>query len=268
MATITSLLSSFLTKPDFVFRLSLKVFSRNFRVFRKTWKANLMFNFLEPMLYLWAMGFGLGIYISQINGLSYLEFLAPALIASSAMFATTYEMTYSSFARMGHEKIFHGIVATPVSMDDIVLGEILYGTFKGVVYGLVFFLVVLFFGIVQSPLALLLIIPLALMALIFSNLSLIWTSIAPNYDSFGYFFTLFISPMFLFAGVFFPIESLPEGLQFLPALTPLYHTVAIIRPLVLGQVSWDLISHLIWLMVVALITIRIPIITVKNKLIK
>ncbi len=268
MATIKSLLRNMLTKPDINLKLSLNVFSRNLRVFRKTWKANLMFNFLEPMLYLWAMGFGLGVYISQINGLTYLEFLAPALIASSAMFATTYEMTYSSFARMGHEKIFHGIVVTPVSMDDIVFGEILYGTFKGVIYGLVFFLVVIFFGIVKSPLSLMLILPLTLMALIFSNLSLIWTSIAPNYDSFGYFFTLFISPMFLFSGVFFPIESLPIGLQFLPGLTPLYHTVAIIRPLVLGQVAWDLIGHLIWLTVVALITLRIPLIMVKNKLIK
>ncbi len=268
MEIIKNLLRSMTNKPDINFKLSLKVFSRNLRVFRKTWKANLMFNFLEPMLYLWAMGFGLGMYISQINGLSYLEFLAPALIASSAMFATCYEMTYSSFTRMGHEKIFHGIVVTPVSMDDIVLGEILYGTFKGVVYGLVFFLVVVFFGIVKSPLAVLLIIPLALMALIFSNLSLIWTSIAPNYDSFGYFFTLFISPMFLFAGVFFPIESLPEGIQFLPALTPLYHTVGIIRPLVLGQIESDFIGHLIWLIVVALVTVRIPLIMVKNRLIK
>ncbi|KUO64703.1 MAG: ABC transporter permease [Gracilibacter sp. BRH_c7a] len=257
-----------ITKPDLNLRSSFKVFNRNLKVFRKTWKSNLMFNFLEPVLYLWAMGFGLGIYINEINGLSYLEYLAPALIASSAMFATTYEMTYSSFTRMGYQKVFHGIAVTPVSMDDIVLGEIIYGTFKGVVYGLVFFLVVVIFGVVESPLALLMIIPLSLMALIFSNLSLIWTSIAPNYDSFGYFFTLFISPMFLFAGVFFPIENLPEGIHFLALLTPLYHTVAIIRPLVLGQLSWDFISHLIWLTAIALVTLRIPLIMVKNKLIK
>lgn len=268
MSNLNSFLTTMLTKPDIQINLAYKVFLRNLRVFHKTWKANLMFNFLEPVLYLWAMGFGLGVYITQIDGLSYLEYLSPALIASSAMFATTYEMTYSSFTRMSHQKIFHSIVVTPISMDDIVFGEILYGTFKGVVYGFVFFLVVVIFGVVKSPLALLLFIPLTLMVLIFSNLSLIWSSIAPNYDSFGYFFTLFISPMFLFAGVFFPIENLPETIRILPWFTPLYHAVAVIRPLVLGQVSWDFAGHIIWLLIVALVTVRIPLIMIKNKLVK
>jgi len=90
--------------PDLSWPLVTKVIYRNLLVFRKTWKANIMFNFIEPMLYLWAMGFGLGVYVSQIEGLSYIDFLAPALIASSAMFSTTYEMTYGSFTRMGHQK--------------------------------------------------------------------------------------------------------------------------------------------------------------------
>jgi lipooligosaccharide transport system permease protein len=227
-----------------------------------------MFNFLEPLLYLWAMGFGLGVYVTEIHGLSYLEFLAPGLVASSAMFSTTYEVTYNSYTRMAREKIFHGMVVTPVSMDDVVFGEILYGTFKGVLYGLVFFVVVAFFGIVQSPSALLLLFPLALMCVIFSNLSLIWTSFAPNYDSFGYFFTLLISPMFLFGGVFFPIESLPAGIQFLPWFTPLYHAVETIRPLVLGQADWSVAGHFLWLAVVTLLTLPFPLAMVKNKLIQ
>lgn len=254
--------------PDIKWSLCWRVFLRNMRVFRKTWKANIMFNFIEPLLYLWAMGFGLGIYVTQINGLSYLDYLAPGLIASSAMFATTYEMTYGSYTRMSQEKIFHGMVATPLSMDDVIMGEILFGTFKGTLYGIVFFSVVFLFGIVKSPLALFFPIPLVLMSMIFSNLSLIWTSIAPNYDSFGYFFTLFISPMFLFAGIFFPIESLPSALHFLPALTPLYHAVEIIRPLVLGQDISGIAGHLLWLALLALLTVKLPLTMVKNKLIQ
>lgn len=257
-----------LFKPDINFALTYKVFLRNLRIFAKTWKANLMFNFLEPLLYLWAMGLGLGVYITKINGLTYLDFLAPGLIASSAMFAVTYEMTYSSYTRMVREKIFFSMAVTPVSMDDVVMGEILYGTFKGVLYGAVFFIVVALFGIVHSGSSLLLFIPLILMSIIFSNLSLIWTSIAPNYDSFGYFFTLFISPMFLFAGIFFPIESLPAAIQFLPWLTPLYHTVESVRPLVLGQVTPTIAEHLIWLAVVTLITLPFPLVMVKRKLIQ
>jgi lipooligosaccharide transport system permease protein len=269
MIKLKAVLKEIFTKPDISLTLSIKVFRRNLKVFRKTWISNLMFNFVEPVLYLWAMGIGLGMYITHINGLSYLEFLAPGLIASSAMFATTFEMTYNSFTRMGHQKIFHGIVATPVSMDDIVVGEIIYGTYKGVLYGIVFTLVVALFGIIHSPLAILIIFPLALMAVIFSNISLIWTSIAPNYDSFGYFFTLFITPMFLFSGVFFPVESLPEGVRFLPFLTPLYHTVAVIRPLVLGQADIANLSiHLFWLVVMTVLTLRLPLVMLKRKLVK
>jgi len=255
-----NLLRGITTVPDLSWPLVLRVFSRNLKVFRKTWKANIMFNFVEPLLYLWAMGFGLGIYVTQINGLSYIEFLAPALIASSAMFSTTYEMTYGSFTRMGYQKTFHGMVATPVSMDDVVMGEILYG--------MVFFLVVALFGLVKSPWALLIPVPLALMVMIFAILSLIWTSIAPNYDSFGYFFTLFISPMFLFAGVFFPVENLPSGIRFLPWLTPLYHAVEVIRPMVLGRVTWSVLADLAWLVTFAAVTVRIPLVMVKNRLIQ
>lgn len=254
--------------PDLSWPLVLKVFYRNLRVFAKTWRANIMFNFVEPMLYLWAMGFGLGIYVNQINGLSYIEFLGPGLIASSAMFSTTYEMTYGSFTRMGQQKIFHGMVATPISMDDVVMGEILYGTFKGVLYGTVFFSVVALFGLVKSPWALLIPVPLALMAMIFSILSLIWTSIAPNYDSFGYFFTLFISPMFLFAGIFFPVDNLPPAVRFLPWLTPLYHAVEVIRPLVLGKITWSITWDLLWLILFNLLTLWIPLTRIKKRLIQ
>ncbi len=254
--------------PDLSWPLIYRVFYRNLKVFGKTWKANIMFNFLEPMLYLWAMGFGLGVYVNQINGLSYIEFLGPGLIASSAMFSTTYEMTYGSYTRMDQQKIFHGMVATPLSIDDVVIGEIFYGTFKGVLYGTVFFLVVAIFGLVKSPWALLIPLPLALMALAFSILSLIWTSLAPNYDSFSYFFTLFISPMFLFAGIFFPVTNLPLGIRFLPWLTPLYHAVQVIRPLALGQVSWSIGGDLVWLTVFSILTILIPLIRIKKRLLK
>ncbi len=268
MKVLKGLLKGAASRPDLSRPLVLKVFQRNLLVFRKTWRSNIMFNFVEPVLYLWALGFGLGMYVTRINGLSYIEFLAPALIASSAMFSTTYEMTYGSFTRMGFQKTFHGMVATPVSMDDVVMGEILYGTFKGVLYGMVFFAVVALFGLVKSPWALLVPIPLALMVAGFSILSMIWTSIAPNYDSFGYFFTLLISPMFLFSGVFFPVENLPPGIGFLPWFTPLYHAVEVIRPLVLGQVSWSMLYDLGWLAAFGALTVRLPMVMVKNRLIQ
>lgn len=262
------LLRGFTRLPDISWVLVYRVFWRNLLVFKKTWKANLMFNFFEPVLYLWAMGFGLGTYVTRIKGLSYLDFLAPALICSSAMFATTYEMTYGSFSRMGYQKTFQGMVATPVSMDDVILGEILYGTFKGILYGSVFFLVVFLFGVVRSPWALLIPLPLGLMVMVFSIISLIWTSFTPNFDYFGYFFTLFISPMFLFAGVFFPIENLPAGIRFLPWFTPLYHAVEVVRAFVLGQVTTAVLPHLAWLAASVIVTIQFSLVMVRNRLIQ
>lgn len=268
MSKATEFFKEMATFPDLSWPLVAKVFQRNLKVFLKTWKTNIMFNFLEPVLYLWAMGFGLGVYVTKIHGLSYINFLAPGLIASSAMFSTSYEMTYDSFTRMSYQKTFHAMVATPVSMDDVVMGEMLYGTFKGVLYGMVFLLVNLVFGLVESPMALLVPIPLILMALTFSILSLIWTSLAPNYDSFGYFFTLVVSPMFLFSGIFFPVENLPAGVKFLPWLTPLYHAVEVIRPLVLGTLTRAGLWHLAWLAGFVLLTVRVPLVMVKNRLIQ
>ena len=264
---IRRLLKGLFTAPDISWPLVGRVFYRNFKVFRKTWKTNIMFHFIEPVLYLWAMGFGLGVYVTDIQGLPYIQFLAAGLVASSTMFAVSYEMTYDSFTRMNYHKTFHAMVATPVSMDDVVMGEMIFGTFKGLLYGGVFFSVTLLFGLVQSPFALLLPVPLILLALTFSVLSLIWTSVAPSYDSFGYFFTLFISPMFLFSGVFFPVESLPAGVRYVAWATPLFHAVEVVRPLILGKLTTAMLVHLGVLTAFALLPLRVPLVMVKNRLI-
>jgi lipooligosaccharide transport system permease protein len=239
------LLEGLLTWPDLSWPLVYRVFYRNLLVFSRTWQANLMFNFVEPVIYLWALGFGLGVYVNRIQGLPYV-----------------------SYTRMTVQKIFHSIVATPVSMDDVVLGEILYGAFKGVLYGLVFLVVVALFGLVKSFWALLAPVPIALMVTVFSVLSMIWTSIAPGFDSFGYFFTLLITPMFFFSGVFFPVDTLPAGIRLIAWFMPLYHAVEVVRPLILGTAGWAVAGHLAWLAIVVLLTLRIPLVMVKNRLIQ
>lgn len=122
------------------------------------------------------------------------------------------------------------------------------------------------FGLVRSPWALLVPVPLLLMAAVFANISLIWTGFAPNYDSYGYFLTLLISPMFLFAGIFFPLEGLPPLYQALAWFTPLYHAVEVIRPLVTGQPPAECLTHIIWLFVAFFLTIRWPLVMLKNRL--
>lgn len=264
---VKSLLTGFWSVPDLSHYHVKAVFYRHLLVFRKTWLSNIMFNFVEPVLYLWAMGIGLGSYVALQSGLSYIQFIGPALTASSAMFATCYEATYGSFTRMGPQKVFNSMAATPASVEDVVMGEIVYSTFKGVLYGLVFLIVVAMFGLVKSAWVLLVPAPLILMSGVFSNISLVWTSLAPNYDSYNYFFTLFISPMFLVGGVFFPLDGLPPALKTLASFAPLYHAVEVIRPLVLGVPTPSCFFHLVWLLAAFLVTLRFPLVMVKNRLI-
>lgn len=254
-------------KPELSF-LFLEVFRRNLRVFWKFWLSNIMFNFIEPLLYLLALGIGLGTYIHQINGMSYLEFIAPGILASSAMWATSFECTYGSFIRLQVQKTYHAIISTPVSLDEIVMGDIAFGAFKSFFYGSVILLVIFLLGYVSSPLALLVPLVLILSGLVFAQLSMIWTSIAPNFEIFAYYFTLLITPMFLFAGIFFPIENLPLVVQRLAWLTPLFHTVQLCRGFITGQVPDQYWAHLLILFLFAALLFFPPLFLMRRRLIK
>lgn len=227
-----------------------------------------MFNFVEPLLYLGAMGLGLGAYVPSIEGLTYLQFIAPGIIASSAMWATASECTYDSFTRMHYQKIYHALVVTPISLEEIVLGELLFGTFKGVLYGTVILLVEAALGLILSPLSLLIPLVLALSCFTFAELSMIWTGLVPKIDTFSYYFTLIITPMFLFSGVFFPVQAMPSFARGLAFSSPLYHTVELVRPLALGQATSTAWLHILWLVGFSVLFFYPPIYLFKHRLLK
>jgi lipooligosaccharide transport system permease protein len=263
--SIGKMLSTYYCLPD-LSPLVFQVFWRNFVVFRKIWKANIMFNFIEPLLYLSAMGLGLGAYVREINGLPYINYLASGLVASSAMWATSYECTYGSFIRMDFQKTYHAIIATPASVADVVTGDLLYGAFKSVLYGSVILIVNLLIGIKVSPWALLLPLVLVIAGLLFAVLALTWTSLAPNFDFFNYYFTLIITPMFLFSGVFFPLEGVPQWAQYVAWFTPLYHVVELSRGLILGKITLVLWGHLAWITVLTVLLFNVPIVRIRERL--
>ncbi|MGI5942841.1 MAG: ABC transporter permease [Pelotomaculaceae bacterium] len=256
-----------LWRPD-LSPLVWRVFQRNLLVYRKTWKVSLSFNFFEPLLYLGALGFGLGAYVQQMEGVPYLYYLAPGLLASSAMFATTYECTYGSFVRMAYQKTYHAMLATPASIEDVVAGELIYGAFKSVLYGTVILLVVAALGLVASPWALLVPPVLAVSGLLFGALSMIWTGLVPNMDSFNYFFSLIITPLFLFSGVFFPLAGMPAFVQQAAWISPLYHVVNLTRDLVMGNPGVHLIGDLVWLLVAVIVVLPAPVFLVRRLVIK
>lgn len=228
-----------------------RVWQRNWDVSMRLWKVELWPGFLEPVIILLAMGFGLGAFVQPIEGQSYLQFIAPGLVASSAMFGATFECTYSSFIRMTFQKTYDAILATPLDVEDIITGEVLWGATRALLNGAIVLAVVGAFGLVRSPLALLVLPIIFLEGLAFASISLFFTGLAPSIYTFNYFFTLFITPLFFFSGIFFPLEQLPPVFQTLSWLTPLTHVVGLYRALVLGLPSWSLFADLAWLVVAA-----------------
>jgi len=225
-----------------------KVWRRNKDAFMKTYITNFIPPFLEPVLYLLALGFGLGIYIQKIDGVPYAAYIAPSLIAISMMYSGFFECTYGSYVRMYYQKTFDAIIATPVSLDEVIAGEILWGATKSAINASIMLIVITLFGLAAWPQSLL-VIPLAFLAgLMFASIAMCCTAVVPNIDSFNYPIFLLITPMFLFSGTFFPISVLPRPIQLISQIfLPLTHVVKVTRELTLGVVSWSTTPNLVWI---------------------
>ncbi len=215
-----------------------KVWHRNFDVFTKTIRVNFLPSLLEPILYLMAFGFGLGGFIPSIQGQSYIGFIAPALVAISVMNGAFFECTFASFVRMYFQKTFDAIVATPVSVEEVVAGELLWGATRATFNTTIVLAVVAAFGLISSPLFLI-VIPLAFFGgLMFASIAMCFTSVAPNIDFFNFPSFLFLTPMFFLCGTFFPLTSLPTTVQGVAmAVLPLTHVVNVVRGLVSGHLE-------------------------------
>ncbi|MFA4829543.1 MAG: ABC transporter permease [Thermodesulfovibrionales bacterium] len=246
---------------------AFRVWQRHFTVYTKLYKSSFALNFVEPILYLAALGLGLGAFVKEINGVPYINFIAPGIIASSAMFAAIYECTYGTYVRMTYQKTFDAILATPVNIDDLVTGELMWGASKSLLYGSTIIIVISAFGLVESPLILFVLPILFISGLIFAEISMIFTAVVPGIDSFNYFYTLLMTPMFLFSGIFFPLDNLPKVVLKIAFFTPLYHLVNICRSLAQGSLKsaqWDIL----WIFLVVIILAPYPFRLMKKRIIK
>ncbi|MCX7857326.1 MAG: ABC transporter permease [Deltaproteobacteria bacterium] len=245
---------------------AFRVFQRNFTVYKKLYRSSIVLNFVEPVLYLFAFGIGLGSYVKEINGMSYIQFIAPGIIASSSMFASTYECTYGTFVRMNFQKTFDAILSTPVSVYELILGELIWGAFKSVFYGSIIIITLLTVGIVDSALIVFLLPILFVSGFIFAEISMICAALVPGIDSFNYFYTLFMTPMFLFSGIFFPVDVLPHYLRNVASFTPLYHLTNLCRSYAVGKLAGTL-PDLLWLVSFALIFLIPPFVLMRKRII-
>ena len=224
--------------------VALSVWRRDFRVWRRLMIPSLVLNFGEPFLYLLGLGFGLGQFIGEMEGVGYFAFLASGLVASSAMMVASYEGIYSVYTRMVPQKTYDGMLATPVEIDDIVAGEMLWCATKGTISGGCILLVAALLGAVAGLEALLCVPVIFLVGLAFAGPAIAVSAVSPSYDFFSYYITLVMTPMFILCGVFYPISSLPEIAQHAVQALPLTHAIALVRPLVTGAPVGDAAVHL------------------------
>ena len=242
------------------------VWQRHWLVYTKLYKTSFALNFIEPALYLMAMGFGLGAFVQNIHGRPYIQFIAPGIVASSSVFAAVYECTYGTYIRMTFQKTFDAILATPVNLDDLVAGELLWGATKSVIFGITIMIVIALFGLVDSWRIVLAIPFIFLGGLIFAELSVLFCAIVPGIDSFSYFYTLFMTPLFLFSGIFFPLDAMPHLVSNLAFFSPLYHLVSICRSFSAGHIS-TVIGSMVWLVVVVALLAPFPFRLMKKKIV-
>jgi lipooligosaccharide transport system permease protein len=244
------------------------VWRRNRLVWRKLAIPSILGNLADPMLYMLGLGYGLGAMLPEVGGTSYIAFLAAGTVCSSTMMSASFEAMYSGFSRMHVQKTWDAILNAPLTLDDVVLGEVVWAASKSFLSGMAVLLVAWALGLVNSALALL-VLPLVLLTgLAFAGLGLMMTALSPSYDFFMYYFTLVITPMMLVCGVFFPLEQLPEWLQSVAQVLPLTHAVSIARPAMNGALPDDLAMHILVLVVYAAVGFYIALVLARRRLLK
>jgi lipooligosaccharide transport system permease protein len=228
-------------------RLSMRflpIWRRHFLVWKKLAVTSILGSLADPLIYMLGLGYGLGSLLPEMGGTSYLLFISGGTLCYSTMNSATFEALYSGFSRMHVQRTWDAILNTPITLDDIVLSEILWAASKSLMSGIAVLMVIWILGMAHNWLSLWSI-PLTLLAgLCFAALGLIITALAPNYDFFMYYFTLLITPMMMLSGVFFPVDQLPVLLQNISAVLPLTHSVDLVRPLLNDTIPQNILLHL------------------------
>jgi lipooligosaccharide transport system permease protein len=226
---------------------TVRMWKRDALLYKRSWKRNVLPNFFEPLLYLLSIGLGLGVYVSnQILGVAYADYIAPGLAAAAAMNGAVFETTFNVFVKLRFAKLYDAVITTPLEPEDVAAGELLWAVTRSVIYGTAFLIVMTALGYVHYWAVILAPAAAALVGLSFGLIGLIFTSLTPTIDLFSYFFTLFITPLFLFSGIFFPVSRLGSA-AFVAWFSPLYHGAELMRGLILtGDLGWAA-AHALWL---------------------
>jgi lipooligosaccharide transport system permease protein len=246
--------------PGGIGRGAWRVVERNGVAYSRQWYVFLT-GFLEPALFLLSIGIGVGGLVGKVPGpggqmVSYKEFVAPGLMAAAAMNGAVLDTTFNFFFKFKYAHTFDAMLATPLRVTDVAVGEITWALLRGALYSTAFLLTMWIFGLVASPWAILTVPVSLLIGFAFASAGIAGTTFMRSWLDFD-FVNLAIIPMFLFSAVFFPITQYPDVVQVIVRCTPLYQGVVLERALVLGQVSWFLFVNAAYLLVMGVVFMRI-----------
>ena len=236
--------------------LARTLVERNARAFRHVWVV-LVSGFFEPIFYLFSLGVGLGALIGSVatddgRVVEYAVFVAPALMASAAMNGAVFDSTFNVFFKLKYARLYDSVLSTPLGPRDVAVGEISWALIRGLMYSVAFLVVATVAGVVTSWSALLAIPAASLIGFAFAAVGMAATTFMRSWQDFDYV-QLVLLPMFLFSATFYPLSTYPDGLQWLVQVTPLYHGVALVRDLMLGDVGAGVLVHVAYLAVMGLV---------------
>lgn len=241
-------------------RRALRLLERNLRVSRRSW-AIVLSGFAEPVFYLFAVGVGLGALVGDVTGpggrpVTYAEYVAPALLASSAMNGALFESTFNIFFKLRFQRTYDAVLATPMEPADIAVGEVSWALLRGGLYAVGFLVVTGAMGLLRSPWGLLALPAALLIGFAFAAVGMAASTFMRTWQDFD-LVTLFSLPLFLFSATFFPLDVYPEAVQPLVRLSPLYHGVELIRGLMLGRLDASMLAHATVLVAVGVVGVML-----------
>jgi lipooligosaccharide transport system permease protein len=250
----------------------IRIWQRNLTVYQESWKINFLPPLLEPFFYLLAFGIGFSGMIRSVHyagqEISYVLFIAPSLVAINIMNNAFFENTYGSFVRMYYQKTFDAMMATPLNAEEIITGEIVWGATKSVIGTVIMLVVISFFGLVSYPMGLLIVPAAFLGGIAFGSVAMLFTGMVDRIELFNLPVFLFVTPMFLFSGTFFPITGLPVWAQYFALALPLTHLVNLVRALSLGMLNTEAVMGVGYLIVFCIIIFPLAVVKMRKRLIK
>ena len=246
----------------------LPIWRRNYLVWKRLLAQSVIGNIAEPLITLFAFGYGLGTLLAPIDGVRYIVFLASGSICMNAFNAATFESLYSAFTRMHVQKSWEAMMNAPLSLDDVMMAELVWAATKSVFTGVAILLVIFVWGLSREW-SMLLVLPLLfLIGLTAAALGLVVNAYAKSYDFFTYYFTIVVTPMWFLSGVFFPFEQLPPWVQAGAQWLPLTAAVDLVRPLILGRPPGQPIFDLCILVAYTVLGYWLAVVVTRRRLLK